>query len=258
MKKKLWKIIKYLILILLIGLIGIFFYLFFYTQNVKKIISLNLDPIYVLSHDGVEKNDAVSHEEMSEQLLLAIVAAEDPNHFNRKNNSTISCFTNPVLYITYPKYFENVDGSSLIFLTMREAIRPLRSEKYKNNFLKSYLDECILAVHIEKSFSKKEVIELYSNEIYFLSQQNGVLFASQRLFNKSPSDLTLAESVIIASLPQAPTRYDPSNNELNKDGIELWRIRAKFVLRKMLDLDFINQGEFEEATTELEKITFLK
>ena len=78
------------------------------------------------------------------------------------------------------------------------------------------MQEVILAVWLELSLSKREILELYLNRVYLGAGAYGVDAAAQRYFGKSAKDVTLAEAATLAGLLKAPTRYSPL---LDRDGV---------------------------------------
>jgi len=117
----------------------------------------------------------------------------------------------------------------------------------KNLFLKperTYgrkIQEALLAVYLEMSFSKDEILALYLNRVYFGAGAYGIDAAARRYFNKPASRLTLVESAILAGLLKAPTRYSPVN------GIELAQNRATVVLQSMVEVGYIDKAARDEA-----------
>src|SRR5215831_14446514 len=96
------------------------------------------------------------------------------------------------------------------------------------------LQEALLAIWLERKFSKNQILELYINRVYFGSGAYGIEQASQRYFGKSARNITLAEAALLAGLVKSPSRLAPTRNF---DGAEK---RAKIVLAAMTDLKFIN------------------
>lgn len=117
----------------------------------------------------------------------------------------------------------------------------------KNLFLKperTYgrkVQEALLALYLETSFSKEEILTLYLNRVYFGAGAYGIDAAARRYFNKPASKLSLVEAAILAGLLKAPTRYSPANS------IELAQGRANVVLQAMVDTGFISAEEQDEA-----------
>lgn len=117
----------------------------------------------------------------------------------------------------------------------------------KNLFLKPErtfgrkIQEALLAVYLEMSFSKDEILAIYLNRVYFGAGAYGIDAAARRYFNKPASRLTLVEGAILAGLLKAPTRYSPVN------GIELAQERASFVLQAMVETNVITRQQRDEA-----------
>ena len=95
------------------------------------------------------------------------------------------------------------------------------------------LQEVMLALWLERKFSKTQILELYLNRVYFGSGAYGIEQASQRYFGKSAKQITLAEAALLAGLVKSPSRLAPTRNF---DGAEQ---RAQIVLAAMTELDFI-------------------
>jgi len=95
------------------------------------------------------------------------------------------------------------------------------------------LQEALLAVWLERKFSKTQILELYLNRVYFGSGSYGIEQAALRYFGKSARQINVAEAAMLAGLVKSPTRLAPNRNF---DGAEQ---RAKMVLAAMADLGFI-------------------
>lgn len=104
--------------------------------------------------------------------------------------------------------------------------------------------EQLLIYKIELNFSKDQILTFYLNQVYLGQDAFGFPAASQIYFGKTVSELTLAESVILAGLPKAPTFYNPLKNP------EGAKKRQMFILTKMAELGFITQAQFEQAKSE--------
>ncbi len=107
--------------------------------------------------------------------------------------------------------------------------------------IKRKIQEQYLAVELEKTMSKDDILLNYLNTINLGHNTLGVQAASLRYFGKSVSDLTLSESSVIASITQNPTRYDPITNPENN------MRRREEVLNHMLDQGYIDQAAYDAA-----------
>jgi penicillin-binding protein 1A len=101
--------------------------------------------------------------------------------------------------------------------------------------------EAWLAMQYEKKYSKDEILSQYLNTVFFGANAYGVQAAAQTYFGKDPADLTLAESALLAGLPQAPTGYNPRNNP------DRALARRNEVLKAMLAQNYITQSQYDQA-----------
>lgn len=108
------------------------------------------------------------------------------------------------------------------------------------------LKEAILAIQLEKKYTKDEIIKMYLNEIPYGSTNYGIEAASQSYFHKKSSDLNLPESATLAALIQSPSRYLNDVNSL--------RNRRDMVLRLMRDQGYISDDQMKEAQNQALRI----
>ncbi|MCD6310180.1 MAG: PBP1A family penicillin-binding protein, partial [Candidatus Eremiobacteraeota bacterium] len=109
---------------------------------------------------------------------------------------------------------------------------------------KRKIKEILLAFEIEKRLSKREILELYINQIYFGSGAYGIQAAARTYFNKDVSKLTLPEAALLAGLPAAPSIYSPYENP------KLAKRRQVLVLNRMVEVGFISRKKANEAARE--------
>jgi penicillin-binding protein 1A len=105
------------------------------------------------------------------------------------------------------------------------------------------LREVLLAWKIEANLSKDEILELYVNQIFLGQRSYGFAAASQIYFGRPLKDVTVAEAAMLAGLPKAPSTFNPVNNPKRA------KTRQLYVLRRMHDLKFITDSQFQEAQT---------
>jgi penicillin-binding protein 1A len=105
------------------------------------------------------------------------------------------------------------------------------------------IKELILSVEVERMYNKDQILTLYLNESPYGGRRNGVESASQTYFGKPAKDLTLAESAMLASIPQQPGRYDPYNLDGHKDLIA----RQHITLNNMAEQGYITSSEATAA-----------
>lgn len=129
----------------------------------------------------------------------------------------------------------------------REGASTITMQVARNFFLSSEktltrkLSEVMLAMKIERNLSKDQILELYINQIYLGQRAYGFAAASQLYFGKPLAQLSIAESAMLAGLPKAPSRYNPVVNPKRA------KIRQQYVLKRMHNLGYIKDNEFQTA-----------
>lgn len=109
--------------------------------------------------------------------------------------------------------------------------------------LKRKIQEAMLALEIERKYSKKEILEMYMNQIYFGQGAYGIQTAAKTYFDKDVSELTLKQCAMLAGLPKSPNYYSPFNN-LNEA-----KNRTNTVIDQMVKYGYISQADGESAKT---------
>ncbi len=107
--------------------------------------------------------------------------------------------------------------------------------------LKRKIQEAMLALKIEHKYSKKEILEMYMNQIYFGQGAYGIQTAAKTYFNKDVNELTLTQCAMLAGLPKSPNYYSPFNN-LNEA-----KKRKNVVLDQMVKYGYVSAAEAEDA-----------
>jgi penicillin-binding protein 1A len=108
--------------------------------------------------------------------------------------------------------------------------------------LERKLKEAVLALELERRYSKDRILEMYLNQVYFGHGAYGVEAAARTYFGKSVSELTVRESALIAGLPRAPTTYSPFEHP------NLARLRREVVLRRMVEYGALKSEEARRLT----------
>jgi 1A family penicillin-binding protein len=182
---------------------------------------------------GAEKRTLISLRDVPDNLKNAAITIEDKDFYKHKGFSLWAIFRSLITDVLFGKM---AGGSTLTQQFIKNAI--LTNEKT----LARKIKEIILAYRLEKKFSKDEILQMYFNEIPYGSTAYGVEAASQRFFGKNARDLNLAESAILAAIPQAPSRYSPYGP--NKD---LLLARQKYILDLMAKYGYISKDQAAEA-----------
>ena len=105
------------------------------------------------------------------------------------------------------------------------------------------IKEVILSIEVERMYNKDQILTLYLNESPYGGRRNGVESAAQTYFGKSAKELTLAESAVLASIPQQPGLYDPYNPEGHTSLIA----RQHIVLSNMVEQGYVTKAEADAA-----------
>ena len=187
---------------------------------------------------GEEKRTWVSLEKIPEHLKQAVLTAEDANfyqHFGVDPKAIVRAILSD-LKIMKPVYGASTIPQQLIrstFLTLEKtAERKTR--------------EIILALELDRRYSKDQTFEWYLNQVPFGQNAYGVEAASQTYFKKSVSEISLAEAATLAALIRAPYRLSPYDEEGKKELLT----RKDYILDRMVSEGYLESGEAEEAKTE--------
>ncbi len=181
----------------------------------------------------VEKRVPIPLSEMPDRLRKAFIAIEDVRFYQHSGFDIRGMAR--ALYKNLLRQ-ELSEGASTITqqLARNLFLTPKKTMKRK-------IEEIILAVNIERNYSKDEILKMYLNLIYLGEGAYGVEAASHTYFDKKTKDLSLAECATLASLTKAPSRSSPFKNQPKT--LE----RRNLVLRKMWEAGFINRLEYTRA-----------
>lgn len=179
----------------------------------------------------------VDMDRISPFLREATLAVEDKDFYNHGAVS-ISGIAR-ALKANYDNGTASQGGSTITQQFVKNALLD-RKKLYTRK-----VREILLAYKVESHFSKDEILELYLNEIPYGRNAYGAESASQSYFNKSASELTLAESAFLAALPQAPSYYSPTG-----DNFDALVERQQFVLDQMEEQGYITAQEKQDALSQ--------
>lgn len=184
----------------------------------------------------------VTMDMIPENLAHAFVAIEDERFYEHNGIDIKGIIRAGVKGITSGNFSEGASTitqqllKNNVFTDWTQEERGLNMDKIERKIQEQYL-----ALELEKTTSKDEILLNYMNSINLGQNTLGVQAASQRYFNKSVSELTLSECAVIASITQNPSKFNPiSHPEKNAER------RAK-VLKNMLEQEYITQEEYDEA-----------
>jgi 1A family penicillin-binding protein len=182
----------------------------------------------------------VPYEQISPHLINATVATEDERFWRHPGVDPIGIIRAVIQNV---QEGEIVSGASTIPQTLVDVVF-LTPEERMEQSLSYKIREAVLAAEISRRYTKREILEIYLNEVNFGSLAYGVEAAAETYFGKTASDLTLAEASMLAGLPQAPAYWDPYTNW------EGAKRRQAVVLDLMVQAGYISQAEAEAAKAE--------
>lgn len=254
--KVFWQYVEVLALVFLaisLGIVGGAFY------SVARMLPSSADiagyepteATKIISSDGVtlaevyeENRELVPVTDVPKDLQNATIAIEDARFYKHPGVDPRGIIR--ALYQNLRRGRVAQGGSTLTQQLARNIY--LTREKKISRKLK----EILLALELERNFTKEQILELYLNQIYYGSGAYGVQTASTVYFGKNVKDLSLAESALLAGLPQKPSAYSPYEDREAAIG------RRNVVLNRMKTLRYITAVECEEAKQEPLKLAGLQ
>ncbi len=188
----------------------------------------------IIGRRGVLQDDAIPLEEIPPHLVKAVLAIEDIRFFQHFGVDVFGTFR---AMVANAKAQYVVQGGSTLTqqLAKNLFLSPERSLRRK-------VHEAFLALWIEARLTKAEILKLYLDRTYMGAGTYGMEAAAQFYFGKSVRDVNLPEAAMLAGLFKAPSTYAPHVNR--RAAIA----RANIVLGRMLDVGYITQGQFLEAS----------
>ncbi|MBI5357096.1 PBP1A family penicillin-binding protein [Candidatus Collierbacteria bacterium] len=186
------------------------------------ILDRNQQELYKIYKD--ENRSLVNIDDLPSYLIDATVSIEDKDFWSHSGFSATGIFR--AIYHNW-KYSSSISvqgGSTITQQLIKNTL--LSPEKT----IKRKVRELILSIWVERVFSKKEILEMYLNEVSYGGTAYGIQEASQQYFGKNATSLSLAEAALLSGLPAAPTTYSPFgvNPEKAKE-------RQADVLRRMIE-----------------------
>lgn len=191
-----------------------------------------------------ENRQFIPLEDIPDYLKQATVAIEDKDFYKHSGFDPLA----PLRIVKNVLFRQRVIGGST--LTQQVVKNVLLTNKRTPS---RKIRELMLALRIERQFSKDEILQMYLNEVPYGGTTYGVAAAAKAYFNKEPKDLNLTESVVLAGLPQSPTRYSPFGKYP-----QAYVGRATDVVRRMREDGYITSEQESEVLDQLDDITFKK
>jgi penicillin-binding protein 1A len=197
-------------------------------------------PLRIFTEDGApigefgeERRAFVRITETPAILKQAILAAEDDRFYQHGGVDTLGIARAAI--------------ANLLAGGAQQGASTITMQVARNFFLSSEktihrkINEALLAIKIEHSLSKDQILELYINQIYLGQRAYGFAAASQTYFGKPLEKIDIAEAAMLAGLPKAPSAFNPVVNPSRA------KSRQLYVLRRMRELGYINDAQLKEA-----------
>lgn len=206
----------------------------------SQVLDISGNKIAELGSERNRKN--VEFDVIPQNLKNAYVAIEDERfykHFGIDIKRTVAAIGGYVIHFGKASF-----GGSTI---TQQLVKNLTGDD--SNSISRKVKEWAKAIELEWCMDKDEILGSYLNIIYVGPNIYGVESGANYYFSKSVSDLDLAECAFLAGINNAPNSYNPFNE---KDNTEKITKRTKTVLRKMLELEYITQDEFDNAVAKVD------
>lgn len=187
----------------------------------------------ILGEFAIEKRTIVQYEDIPEELRNAIIATEDETFFTHIG---INLWRIPGAIWANLRSGRRGQGFSTLTMQLSRLLFLSPQKTYERK-----IREILLALEIERRFTKKEIFTLYCNLVNFGHGYYGVEAASQFYFGKSARELTLEEAALLAGIPQSPSRLSPL------DHAEAATRRRNHVLDRMVAEKYITPAQAQAA-----------
>ncbi|WP_291943941.1 transglycosylase domain-containing protein [Cetobacterium sp.] len=244
-----WKILKYVaIFIVSLGIVGgigaSLLVNKYYKElpNVSELVENYSPPIPTTIYDrngqvidviSKETREPVGIEHIPQNLQNAFIAIEDRQFLTHYGIDPFRILGSAIVNLKSGRAAQG--GSTITQQLARNAF--LSHEKKFSRKIK----EIIITFEIERKYTKDEIMEKYLNEIYFGSGAYGVKTAAHNFFRKDVNNVNLAESTLLAGIPNRPNMYNPRTN------LEKSLVRQKLILKQMEKFGLITEAEYNEA-----------
>jgi len=184
----------------------------------------------------VENRETVPYEQLSPDLINAVVAVEDAKFYQHHGYDLLGIIRAALKNVTAGHVRQ---GASTITQQLARNSFSLKERTFRRKLL-----EIFLAQRIEEQFGKQKIMELYLNRIYFGGGLYGAEAAARGYFGKSAHDMSLAECATLAGLVKSPNRLSPWSDRANSREVR------DYALDRMRDLGFISRERCAAARAE--------
>jgi penicillin-binding protein 1A len=188
----------------------------------------------VIGEFALEKRIPLKYDEIPPVMKNAILAVEDARFYDHVGIDPIR-----IMGAAWKNLTSNhVEGGSTLTQQLAKNLFLTREQTYKRK-----MNEWLLALQIERYYTKNQIMELYANHVFVGANAYGVEAGAETYFGKQAKDLTLDEAALLAAIPKAPGEYSPTANATKA------KERRDLVLQLMANNGFASQAEVDAAKT---------
>ena len=188
----------------------------------------------VIGEFALEKRIPLKYDEIPANMKNAILAVEDARFYDHVGIDPIR-----IMGAAWKNFTSNkVEGGSTLTQQLAKNLFLTREQSYKRK-----MNEWVLALQIERYYTKNQIMELYANHIFVGANSYGVEAGAETYFGKQAKDLTIEEAALLAAIPKAPGEYSPTANATKA------KERRDLVLDLMAKNGFAWQSEVDAAKT---------
>lgn len=198
----------------------------------------------IVSEDGkilgtyfVKNRSNVNYNQISPNVINALIATEDIRY---RSHSGID-FKRTFTIFAYALMGKKQGGSTI---TQQLALNLFSEEGRQKNYLKRIIQkfqEWVIAVKLERNYTKEEIITMYLNTVDFGNQAYGIKSAARVYFNTTPDKLTIPQAAVLVGIQRGVTRYSPTKNPERSLG------RRNTVMALMVQENYMTQQDFDAA-----------
>ena len=228
----------FLFITFIVCILGLYTYAFFSPKLELKTANrfYLYDKSENLIYQGSGNSEWVNLEDINQNLINAVISVEDKSFYNHHGFD----------YLRIAKAMAtNIKNKSIV-----QGASTISQQYIKNMYLDfaqtwdRKIEEAFLTLELEVHYEKEEILEGYLNTINFGQGNYGVANASEYYFNKTPAELTLEESIILAGIPKSPNKFNPISDY--DESIK----RAKIVAKAMLNNSCISEDDYNNLFKE--------
>lgn len=242
------KIFKWIAALAALGLLagimalgGIYYYFSPQLPDIETLREVEFQtPLRVYSADekliaefGEMRRTPINFDQIPREFVHALQAAEDARFFEHQGIDIRGLFRAAFQLATSGRI---QSGGSTITMQVAKNFFLTRERTFERKFT-----EILLALSIEQSLTKEEILELYINKIYLGHRAYGIQAAARVYYGKSIDELNIAQLAMIAGLPKAPSAYNPITNPSR--ALE----RRDWILKRMNTLNYISDAQYNQA-----------